>query len=884
MKGSIIWKLVITACIVAWAVLNLVPVQDTPFEEFIETRPTANVSEFNALLERARERVADKKAPSLFIAIRDIAQEEQIDLYGTYFQDINLIDVKNLQKRNNILMDVLLQESQGKLKKGLDLQGGVAVTFRINEDATNPGEAESRLEDAVDIMSERVNGLGVAEPIIRPVPPNGIEIQLPGINLEDNPDIIKNFQRPARLEFRKVHTFQRPGPTDRPGDIKSLSVNPMDPNSPVAAYEVMILEEEDRDTGEIEETRYFVKKIPEATGSIIDSSFPTLGPTGQWAISVDMTSDGGDVFADITREMHASDQQLQQYGVRALLASVLDGKLYSAVGLSEGPILNGSAQITGNFSQREAVELSNVLNNPLEYELVLDEMYEVGPSLAEDARDASINAAIWGSSAVIVFMLIYYVFAGLVAVLSVILNLLIVLGILASVGATLTLPGVAALVLTIGMAVDANILIFERIREELRTGKSARNALQSGYEKALSTIVDANVTTMITALILIIFGREAVKGFGVTLAIGIGSSVFAALIISRCLLEIIVSIGAKKLLPFTLFKPTKIQFLKFRVPAFVTSWIIVLIGIGAIVTHSGSILGKDFKGGAEVKLEFNQDAKDQLSISRILEVADENDLGEVQPVFQKLIGDNKERLSIQMDLEKDRSDQVVEVMKAAFPDAELKVVETSIIGASVSKAVQLNALKSVVIALIAILLYVAIRFEVGYGVGAVVATVHDVLMSIGIYVILGQVLGIGAGQFSAPMVAAILMILGYSINDTIVVFDRIREELELNPEMKLFDVVNLAINRTLSRTLLTSVTTLVAATSLWVFGEGIVTDFALIFIIGILTGTFSSIFIASPVFYAWHKGNRKSVTEGETKRPTYEWESTSQKARKPVKS
>lgn len=884
MKGSIISKLVFTAIVVGWAVLNLVPVQDTPFEDYIETRPTANVGEFNALLERARERVAENKAPSLFIGLRDLAQEEQIDLYGTYFTDINLIDVKNLEKRNNILMDVLLQESQGKLKKGLDLQGGVAVTFRIDEEAGSAGEAESRLEDAVEIMSERVNGLGVAEPIIRPVPPNGIEIQLPGINLQDNPDIIDIFKKPARLEFREVHRWQRPGPTDRPGEIKSLQVDPLDPNSPIAAYEVMLLESEDRDTGEITEERYLVKQIPEATGSIIGSSFPTLGPSGQWAISVDMTSEGGDIFADITRDMHAEDQRLQQYGQRALLASVLDGKLYSAVGLSEGPILNGSAQISGDFSQREAVELSNVLNNPLEYELILDEMYEVGPTLAEDAREASINAALWGAGAVIVFMIIYYAFAGLVAVTSVILNLLIVLGILASVGATLTLPGVAALVLTIGMAVDANILIFERIREELRAGKSIKNALQSGYAKALSTIVDANVTTMITALILIFFGREAVKGFGVTLAIGIGSSVFAALIISRFLLEIVVSIGAKKLLPFTLFKPTKFQFLKFRWPAFSASWVIVLIGVVAIITHWDSILGKDFKGGAEVKLEFNQSAKSDLEIGKVLEIADEKDLGEIQPVFQKLIGDNKERLSIQMDLADDRVEQVVAAMKEAFPNADLQVVETSIIGASVSKAVQLNALKSVAIALIAILLYVAIRFEVGYGVGAVVATVHDVLMSIGIFVILGQIFGIGAGQFSAPMVAAILMILGYSINDTIVVFDRIREELELNPEMKLFDVVNLAINRTLSRTLLTSVTTLVAATSLWVFGEGIITDFALIFIIGILTGTFSSIFIASPVFYAWHKGNRKSVTEGETKRPTYEWESTSQKARKPAKS
>ncbi len=880
MKGSIVWKLIFAAVVVGWAALSLVPVQDTPFEEFIEVRPTDNVEEFGLLLERAKARVDDGTDSTLYLAIKNIAQEEDIDLYGQYFPDIDLIDVKNLEKRNDILMHVLLQESQGKLKKGLDLQGGVAFTLRIDEDAESEFEAQSRLEDAIDIMSERVNSLGVAEPVIRAVPPNGIEIQLPGVNLKDNPDAKDIFVKPARLEFRRVHNFETPMPDVKPGTIKSFKVNPRDPNSPTAAYEAMILEREDKDTGEITEERYWVKKIPEATGNIIDSASPYIQANGVYSISVDMTSEGGEAFANITTQMDDEDKQLRSMGKRALLASVLDGKLYSAVGLNDGPILGGRAQITGDFSQREALELSNVLNNPLEFELVLEEMYEVGPSLAADAREASINAAMWGAGAVVIFMLLYYGLSGIVAVISVVLNLIIVLGVLASVGATLTLPGVAALVLTIGMAVDANILIFERIREELTAGKSAKSALQAGYDKALSTIVDANVTTLITAVILIWLGREAVKGFGVTLAIGIGSSMFAALIISRALLEIVVSMGATKLLLLSLWKEKAINFMGFRKPAFAVSWCVVILGVIAIATHGHTILGIDFKGGSEVVLEFNQDARGDISVAKIYDVAEQNDLGEVQAVFQKPIGNANERLSVQMDSEEERPDQVVQVLKEAFPNAELTEVSRNVIGASVSSAVVRNAIESVAIALIGILLYVALRFEVGFGVGAVVATVHDVLMSIGIYVILGQVFGIGSGQFSGPMVAAVLMIVGYSINDTIVVFDRIREELELNPDKNLMAIINLAVNRTLSRTVLTSVTTLVAAVSLWIFGEGIVSDFALVFVIGILTGTFSSIFIASPVFYWWHKGDRKHVVERELTRPAYEWESTSSSSRR----
>ncbi len=852
MKGNIIWKLVITALVVSWALINIIPPTDTPFEEYIATRATANQTEFAELLERAHTRVADGTEQSVFLALRNMGEEEQIDYYNLYFPDINLVDVRNLNRRNTILFDVLLKESQGKIKQGLDLKGGVAATLRIDDAAGGDFEREQQLEQAIEIMTSRVNGLGVAEPLIRAVPPNGIEIQMPGISTADNPDVLNAIQKPARLEFRLVHRTEKPIPGVE--------------NVPPPGYEILILERENAQ-GEIVEHPVYVRRIPEATGEIVQQAFPTMSPAGSWEVAFNMTSAGRDVWGEMTQRVYDEDQRT---GVQQPLAIVLDGKLYSTPVVKE-PMWGGRSSISGNFSQREVIELSNVLNNPLQFELRLDELYEIGPSLAHEARDASVYAALLGAGLVILFMIAYYLAAGLVAVISVLTTVFIVVGILASIGATLTLPGIAALVLTIGMAVDANILIFERIREELRAGKSLPNALSAGYEKAFSTIIDANVTTLITAAILIYFGSGPVKGFGVTLSIGIFSTVFCALIFSRALLEILVYGGlVKRMLPFGLLTNTHYDFFKYRRPAFAISWLIVLAGISALFMKGDKIYGIDFLGGSEIIVEFNQEHRENLSVQSIQQVAEDRDLGEVLPVFTKIIGGEDERLKIQVDSEEGRTQEVLVALQESFPEAELKMVGENVIGAAVSASIRWNAVLSILIALVGILFYVALRFEVGFGVGAVVATVHDLLMTIGIFVLVD-------GQFTAPMVAAILMVAGYSINDTIVIFDRIREELDFHPEKSLREVIIYSINQTLSRTLLTSVTTMFAALALWIFGAGVIKDFAFIFLVGIITGTFSSIFIASPVFYWWHKGDRRHVTERELT-PKYEWEASSKRA------
>lgn len=866
MKGRIVWKFVATVLLVAWAVSNLNPIQDRDFIEYARGQVETDVEGFDALVEDAQERLASDEARTLYLALREEANLQRIDLQSRFYPGTGMV-TRNLERKNEAMLSYLLRKSKANLRLGLDLAGGTAFTLRINEEVGDENAAQDRLDKAVEIMRKRIDGLGVAEPLIRPVPPNRLEIQLPGLDLEKDPGAADALQKAARLDFRTVWRGGFPPADAVPGTVERLPLEPWKQDSPTVPYEVMTLERES-DTGEIVEEKFYVRVRPEFSGEV-NKAQPYLAPNGQYWIALDFTDRGGRAFAEATTEIDEIDQQT---GRKGLFAIVLDGRLYSALSLREGAITGGSATISGDFSSREAIELANVLNNPLEFELVVDDMYSVTPSLAHDARANSIYAGLLGAALVILFMFIFYMRAGTVAVIATLLNVVVVLGVLASMGGTLTLPGVAALVLTVGMAVDANILIFERIREELQAGKSVANALKAGYEKALSTIVDANVTTFITALILIGMGTGPVKGFGYTLAVGIGASMFGALVISRAMLELlVVKNWSGNLIPPRFKGAFYFVPMAFGKQAFMVSWGIVLMGVIAIGIRGHQIFGIDFLGGAEVTFEFNQKARDDLQVTEILALADRENLGEVQPVFQKLLGEAEERLKLQVDAEQGRVAEVVAAMQAAFPQAELTKVSENVIGAAVSENVRWNAIYSVALALVGILLYVALRFEFGFGIGAVVATVHDVLMTIGIFVILG-LLDIGSGQFTAPMVAAILMIVGYSINDTIVVFDRIREELELQPNATLFDIVNFAVNRTLSRTLLTSVTTLFAAISLFVFGAGVVQDYALVFIIGILTGTFSSIFIASPVFYWWHKGSRKHVEERELTRPSYDWE------------
>ena len=892
MNKTQVWKLLFVVLIIFISLGLISPFEDRELGEYAQSQVTSEANSsnhigyetFDEVIETLRRQIPEDQSID-FRTLRDFGTSNQLD-YSAYFKapqgvletvasrlvpvlvkpGIRASHMKDREKRNELVLRSLLRGSQAAIKRGLDLRGGIAFTMEVtdlNESDSSFEGGVSPMDKVVEIMSERLNAFGVAETLVRKKGDNAIEIQIPDRTTKQDPGMVEDLQKPAKLEFRIVNVDSNAPPAQTGEEWTDDEGIP---------YVAML-----RSDAEANERPIWVRRLWSADGEIIEKAYPRQDQMGGWEVGLDFTSEGAQIFADLTGQVaEMSDPVTGQPGRMAI---VLDSQLESAPSVRQ-KIDGGSAVIEGNFNQREAKMLSDILNNPLKVSLEIGEKYEVSPTLAAGALSSSLQACILGAVLVIAFMVVYYKAGGLVAVLSVGTNVLLVIACLAGIfQATFTLPGMAALVLTIGMAVDANILIFERIREELKAGKSTENALLGGYEKAFSTIIDANFTTLITASILIWLGTGPVKGFGITLAIGIVTSVFCALFISRLLLTVLVSSGIKNLISLSTIAKSdpraEIDFHKYRKLAFLISWVVVAVGIASIYSNKDKILGIDFRGGEESIISFSEmvDAGDLEST-----FASTPEVGEVQHVYRSEVGsgDEASRLVLQTEVGKGR--EALSLLQAKFPSAELVEEGMSNIGASVSNQITSDAISSVLVALLGILLYVAIRFEMGYAIGAVVATVHDVLMTIGLFVLLGTLSGgaLCSGQFTAPMIASILMIVGYSINDTIVVFDRIREELELNPVTNLRKIILIAINRVLSRSIITSFTTLLAAISLWIFGAGIINDFAFVFVIGIITGTFSSIFIASPIFYFWHKGDRKHVEEGEIL-PKYEWQTSTSK-------
>jgi SecD/SecF fusion protein len=840
-----LWKILLSLVVLAWAVTELIPLKDVPFVDYVRTHATAKPAEFNKLVDEAAARKKNVQVISEYVGLKQIAKERKIDL-SQYFPNVRLEEsLKNIEKRNDILLTELLRRSKGRIQLGLDLAGGVSVTL---EAVQRPGESgneqqnNEKIAKAIDIISTRINAFGVAEPLIRQVGANRIEVQLPGINTRDNPDIVNNVKAPARLDFRMVHPTLTPGPgVDTP-----------------PGYEIMTLDYEGRN-GQTGTEELFVKRIPEMTGKAMERAGVQVDLYGKPEVILQFTKEGRVEFARVTGAIARGGQQAQRLG---RLAIVLDGKLYSAPTVRE-EIDSPSAQITGNFTDREALNLANVLNNPLDVELQVKQQYEVGPTLAADAISSGKMASIIGVGLVAAFMITYYTVGGLIAVFTLAINALIILGVMASFGATMTLPGLAGIVLTMGMAVDANILIFERMREELKLGKSLKTALVAGYDKAFVTIVDAHVTQLAICAVMIWLGHGPIKGFGVTLAIGVFSTLFSVLITSHLVMEWLIEGEILKRFPMLHFLHTEnTDFVKWGKTAFIASWCIVLIGVGIVFMKGSKIYGIDFAGGDVISVSYKQTP----DLGQIRAVANGLKINDVTPALTDSGAGGSKLLRIETPPGK--ATELLAGLQKQMPQADFQQAGLESIGPAIGAEIEWNAVKALLASFAITLLYIAFRFEFGLGIGAVVASVHDILMTIGIFVIFGH-------QFNAPMVAAILSIAGYSINDTVVVFDRIREELKLNPTMKLRDVINLALNRVFSRSIMTSVTTFLAALALFIFGTGVMKDISFTFLVGIVTGTFSSIYIASPVFYWWHKGDRKHVEAHADVAPKYEWQGTS---------
>jgi SecD/SecF fusion protein len=821
MNRNLFWKFSFVVFIVLWSLWEINPPQSRSLIEEFATRAVNTDTNHAAIVAQARK-LQELNPDREFANLREAVGTNDI---AGFFPFVPV--AKELDPARAILSR-LQRDGAGKIKLGLDLRGGTSFLVGLDtsslEDTNNVGSTtrEAAISQAIEVFRRRVDRFGVAEPLIQPVGDNKILIQLPGLSEADKLSAKTQIEKAAFLEFRLVHR-------------ESNQLLQQGLTAP--GYQVLQMKRK-LPSGEEVINKYLVRRKAELglTGQYVARAGVEPDPmTGQMRITLRFDSKGADLFGEVTKN-HVGEQ----------LAIVLDGELYSAPNINE-PILGGSAVISGDFSMKEAFELANVLENPLQTPASIEQESSVGPSLGRDSINSGVRASIIGIILVSIFMLVYYMLAGLVANVALLLNVIILLGVMCSMQSTLTLPGIAGIVLTIGMAVDANVLIFERIREEFATGKSLRGAISSGYDKAFSTIFDSNVTTLISSVILIFFGTGPVKGFGVTLTIGVAASLFTALVVTRLMFDWMLSRQMLKSLPMLrLIGDTKIDFLKYSKIAFVCSWALVIVGVGYGIMRGGDTLGVEFRGGDRLTMSFEK----KVEMGELRKSINGIGIGDAVIQYEKDISSGIEVLQVTSAF--DSGDKVKSTLLTQFPDSNFEVIAASAVGPLVAQEILMTAFVATLLALFGILLYVAFRYEYSFAIGAVVAVVHDVLMTMGWFCLTG-------GQFSAPMVAALLTIIGFSINDTIVIFDRIREDLKLGIRGSFKDVMNFALNQTLSRTIITSGTVFLSTFALYVFGGSVINDFAFTFLVGIITGTYSSIFIASALVLWWHKGERPKV-------------------------
>jgi SecD/SecF fusion protein len=826
MNRNHLWKLVLIVGLLMWSFFEMSPPKSQPLVEFFRTHARVKGEDapvFKGIMEKAQ--ALDKEHPDQ--SFENLEQAVGTNDITDFFPQYG--EAKTDQHPTIYILNKLQRDAAGKIKLGLDLQGGVAVLVRLDTNRTeNVQGADTAISQAVEVLRKRVDKFGVAEPLIQPQGSDRILIQLPGLSHAQMAQAIETIKKVAYLEFRLVH----------PQNLELLRSG----ETIVPGYELLTKTRTAEDGTKTTE-RYFVKKRPELVGGIKMAQV-TRDTMGRPEISFQLESKAADVFAKVTEQ-----------NIGHQLAIVLDKELQTAPSIHTA-IPGGTGEITGDYSEQEAFALANVLENPLKTPLSIESSSEVDPTLGSDSIRGGIRAAIIGVIAVAVFMLVYYLAAGIVANAALMLNIIILLGVMCAIGTTLTLPGIAGVVLTIGMAVDANVLIYERIREELAAGKSMRGALAAGYDKAFSTIFDSNLTTLISSVILIFMGTGPVKGFGVTLTIGVTVSMFTALVVTRLIFDWLLAKNILKNLPMLhIIRGAKIDFMKWAVPAFVASWLLILIGNGyGIFGRGRDVLGVEFAGGDTVTLAFDQQHKE--SVDKLRSAATEASSGDVLVSYQRDLATQTDTLRVtvrsQSATNAVASEKVVDQLQKKFPEAKFRPLSVDHVGPTVGAEIAQTAVLASLLAMFGILVYVAFRYEFSFAVGAVVAIVHDILMTTGWYFLVGR-------EMNATTVAALLTIIGFSINDTIVIFDRIREDLKLGVRGTFREVMNKALNQTLSRTIITSGTVFLATLSLYLFGGGVINDFAFTFLVGILTGTYSSIYIAAFIVLRWHKGQRPKI-------------------------
>ena len=835
MNRSHLWKLVLILLVVAWSVSEIYPPTSKNLIEAFEQQSSTPNKTFDEIVKKAQQLDTSNMDRTPGITYSNLLVAISTNDIRAFFPS-NYINAAVERDVTRGILNRVQRSAAGKFRLGLDLQGGTQFLLEMDMSRaqTNAGvmmNADFIAEQAVEVLRRRVDRFGVSEPVIAPAGGGRILVQLPGLSESDKLQAKAQIQKAAFLEFRMVHP-------DSEGQLSRGVVPP----GYVRMYEMV----PSGTPGQRIPQAILVKRASERglSGKHVEGAGVGHDPaTGSPYVSFSLRPEGAQLFGEIT-----------QAAIGERLAIILDGEVVSAPRIN-GAILGGNGQITGSFTDKEAFELATSLENPLAAPLEVKEERGVDPSLGADAIASGKMATLLGVGGVAAFMIVYYLTAGLVANVALFLNILIMLGVMCSLDVTFTLPGIAGIVLTIGMAVDANVLIYERMREELAAGKSVRGAVSSGYDKAFGTIFDSNLTTLISSVLLIIMGTGPIKGFGVALTVGLCVSMFTALVVTRLIFDFLLAKDIIKTLPMLhIIKGTNIRFLNFAKPAFIASWLLIVVGIGyGVFVRGHNMLGIEFAGGDELQMRFSQ----RVETEKVRETLSKGGIGETRIQYQTEGAGSTKRDYLSITAAKDAGLKAEEVLKKAFPESKFERVRMDSVGATIGKEIQKSGVIASFLSLFGILVYGAFRYEFSFAVAAVVAVAHDVLMTIGWYCLTGTV---GEGrQFNATFVAALLTIIGFSINDTIVIFDRIREDLKMGAAGSFNEIIDRALNQTLSRTIITSGTVFLATISLYVFGGGAINDFAFTFLVGIITGTYSSIYIASALVVWWHKGKRPAM-------------------------
>ncbi|MDB6120690.1 MAG: secD [Verrucomicrobiaceae bacterium] len=702
------------------------------------------------------------------------------------------------------------------LKKGIDLQGGSTFVIQLkpgtNDDGSVKQVGKDSVDQAISILEKRLNPDGSKDMLVQPTGPDRIEIQMPGVKVEEIEGVRKTIQQVAKLEFRLVHP--------QSGGLESK-----------IGYVKLPVKEDGKDS----EKELLVKNRADLDGKYVKQAYAMPDPNKGWMIILKFNTEGAKLFGELT-SAHKGER----------LAVVVDNVVISAPNLNDA-IFGGSAEISGKFTETSARALASALENPLENPMVILQEGTVSAAFGEATIRQGMLAGLVGLALTAIFLAIYYRVAGMIALAGLAVSLISVVGCMALFQFTLTMPGIAGLVLTIAMAVDANVLIYERLREEMREGKTLMAALDAAHDRAFTAIFDAHVTTLLTSLILLELASGMLKGFAITMIIGVFSTLLGALIVTRVSLHwfvdpgIITKLSVAEIIPHRVY-----QVMKYGKQFVLWSTALCVIAIAGILLKGEHSLGIDYRGGAKIsfKLAPGKTLTEQEVVTAVNGMKVKHE-GKDEPIGHVYVQNSHTAGGVDMITVRTEEFAGAAVQTKIEHDFKDRLAGTNLdtVGALIGKELAGRSAWAVGLALIGIFGYLYMRYEFSFALGALVSIFHDCIIVLGFSVIFGQ-------ELSLVHIGAVLTVVGYSVNDTIIVFDRVREIIR-SRQGTITELMNEAISMTFSRTLLTSLVTFIPMMVLYLFGGPAMREFSLPIVIGVLVGTYSSVFVASPIVL-WH--------------------------------